>query len=78
MENRVRWYDQPDDSEAKPQAWFYERVPCAVLAFGVRDDRAVAVRLRTRDGDVKEIFFNAEGEWPGVEYQVYEHTPGNA
>ena len=72
-DQEIRWYDQQDDSEARPHQWYLHGEPCTILAIGVRkgEKRPAVHRLRTEAGTVLEVPW-VNGELPGVAYQVFD------
>ena len=79
MTTDIKWYDQVDNSQAKPHQWYFHGEPCDILAIGViKGEKKPAVhRLKTAAGETLEIWWK-DGTLPGVTYEVFEHAPGRA
>ncbi len=73
------WYEHRDDSEAKPNQWYYKGAPCEWVGAAVdeKTKKHLGNRYKLRSGDLVEVFWK-DGELPGVTYEILKHSPGRA
>ena len=75
----IKWYTQPDTSQAKPHQFYFHGEPCDILAIGARKGEKVPCvhKLRTASGKV-HLVWAKNGICPGVTYDIFNHDPGTA
>lgn len=75
----IRWGDVSMDN-AKPCQWYFRGAPCTLLQWGMRKGQAAPAvqKVRTSDGKVHLVWLDRKGQYPGLEYELFEHQPSRA